>query len=473
MKTTRRGFLKGLAATGTIAGLTVPRAAQATLTSAEINCEDYKILEIFLQTGVSHRDSLWIEDPNVCTWEQAPTTASIDASLVGVGNTLVATAVGGQDIYMGPCIDPINGTDLLDRMRVVTLQHTLTPHGPATAYGLTGINLGRPAFAGLGARVEAMHGNGVDPVSYVIDANNNIAAYVGYALATGQLGIINQPFLIPFGNMSFVSNLNRSSFANTETLFDYYRDLYDERLTHSGPGRVRSAHFDIYSSSVTKMQNSSSVQTLLSSFTFGGADSSYEDNRMTRAVPLAVHLLNNGARHICLLARRGYQTFDTHTTATYAEHATFVNGNLWGLFKALNDELANIDLDNTLIVIHTEFGRGGPESDGDGTYHWPYGYPALLIGGPVDTASPTIAGDITYGTSVQGNATVGFTGATQSWNPADLMAGLTLAAGIDPFQPDLFQVADTTLDPALYTESQVVEKLKTELFGVTLTGVPC
>ena len=37
------------------------------------------------------------------------------------------------------------------------------------------------------------------------------------------------------------------------------------------------------------------------------------------------------------------------------------------------------------------------------------------------------------------------------------LAGLTLAAGIDPFQTNLFAVADTTLNPASYTEADVIE----------------
>jgi hypothetical protein len=88
-----------------------------------------------------------------------------------------------------------------------------------------------------------------------------------------------------------------------------------------------------------------------------------------------------------------------------------------------------IDLDRTLILLTTEFGRTPAAEGSNGRNHFPYGYANVLIGGPIRTRG--VAGAV--GPDARG---VDFS------SPAETRVAALLALGIWPFSSDAFSTSD-------------------------------
>jgi hypothetical protein len=101
-----------------------------------------------------------------------------------------------------------------------------------------------------------------------------------------------------------------------------------------------------------------------------------------------------------------------------------------------------LNLDDTLIILNTEFGRTPTAQGSTGRNHHPYGYVTAFIGGPTVKG---IAGAI--GPDAQ---------ATEYATPAENRIAALLALGIWPFAQEGFAVSDVPnasgeLDAALKT----------------------
>ena len=112
---------------------------------------------------------------------------------------------------------------------------------------------------------------------------------------------------------------------------------------------------------------------------------------------------------------------------------------MWSVLQGVAS--SGLNLDNTMVVIHTEFGR--MNLDNIATEHAAEGYAIALIGGPIPTGGPTLAGSIDFSIEDTPRAADGFSG--QPFSQADLMAALVLVAGADPFQEGFFSLHETTL----------------------------
>ncbi len=478
MSTNRRQFLAGLTAAGLTAGLGGPRLARASA----VPLGSWKILEIFLWRGVSHRETFWwdVASDDFAPWRELPDTSWFN----NAPNVLTPTGItsaNGVSVSMGPCVDPLLGSDLWNKLRMMVLSHPLAPHGPAGARGLTGSDPGRPAFAGLGARVGSAYSNPSGaPVSYVVDTGVG-PGLIGHATATGTLGVPTQPFVIPLHDGNFPTRLQRLNVPDTDLLLGLYRDRYGDRLIHptATPPSVRSPGYDAYDAALTMVQNGGLVQPIVGGLPYGGG-SSYTENVLTRSVGAALTLLNrsaDAAQHVCVLSEGGYLNNDTHLDGgeSYEHHATVHNGNMWGLLNALREALERgpsaadgLDLSTTLVAIHSEFGRTYESSDGTGTSHWPHAYPAVLIGGPLlNTGGPTATGNITFASDDHdGEATEGFATTGEPYTPLDFMAALTLAAGIDPFGPDMFALNDSTVSAIASNATDAATEITCQVFGL-------
>ncbi len=165
-----------------------------------------------------------------------------------------------------------------------------------------------------------------------------------------------------------------------------------------------------------------------------------------------------GARYVNvidggLVVADGGGGYDTHF-----EHpeTQAVNGRslLQNLVDHINEpgegDPSKIDLDDTMVVLTTEFGRTPYRQIADGTNHHPYGYVSVLLGGPI---GPDQAG--LYGT-------IGPDGfATEYVTPAELRAACLAAMGMYPFSQESFAVGDirdvsTELDGLVKVLEQVL-----------------
>ena len=137
-----------------------------------------------------------------------------------------------------------------------------------------------------------------------------------------------------------------------------------------------------------------------------------------------------------------------------------------GIFR-LSTELAAIigtgtdqlSLDDAIILINSEFGRSIDKDPGGGRNHWPDGYVATVIGGPVRARG--IAGALDLGGMP---ATV--PGASATFTPTDLRGAMLLAAGIDPFAPENFAVQDFSDAVSDGTEKETRVNLRRNLLGI-------
>jgi hypothetical protein len=132
---------------------------------------------------------------------------------------------------------------------------------------------------------------------------------------------------------------------------------------------------------------------------------------------------------------------DSHATTSLAAHATVHATNQWSTSRAIEEVVASgdLDLDDTMVLMHSEFGRYHPGGAATGTEHWTRGYPMVLIGGPVRTRR--VRGALSFSTP-QGVATGGWN--NQPHNPTDVRCAVALAAGLDPFGPDMYALTDTS-----------------------------
>src|SRR5262249_374217 len=120
---------------------------------------------------------------------------------------------------------------------------------------------------------------------------------------------------------------------------------------------------------------------------------------------LAAHLINHPtspARYVCVVDS-GIQPsqdaggFDTHQLDC-SPQATNVLHSLESLVSVIrkpgDNDPSKLDLDKTLIIINTDFGRtpGAEGTTKKGRGHWPFGFPIILIGGPVSSANHGIYG---------------------------------------------------------------------------------
>jgi hypothetical protein len=459
----------------------------------------YKVLEIHLYGGLSpwetfyHRplrigagyrgfqagrsevvtDLIWHSDsgsiPNLCSLRPGP------------DETIEFSSAAGDSVHFGPSTKPLWGSGLLDRTCLVVLQHDLFPHEAAIPYVATGTRLGQPRFAGLGAAIQrrareleqAASGNRTTPWSYVLEPTGTITTdNIDAFKATGQHPGLSKPVTLQINGGGLIARLqNRRNIRSPEQdkLLAYYRDEYHRMLSYPGHAeRARSIGFDNYYASLENTLNAENLAQQL-----GGAIVTVGDDRVCvspgATQPIAVPnqpaaglrsaagLLSHPtmpAHYVCVIdsgmqiASGGGPAYDTHGLL----HSSTTSINLWNTLAVLRQlvDAGKLDLDSTLIVLTTEFGRtpfrsslGVPTETSDGRDHWPQGYVNVLIGGPI--RSRRILGRILDGNLTGGSEHEnGYADLNTVLNATDVKAAVLLAAGIDPFANGLFGGADVS-----------------------------
>jgi Protein of unknown function (DUF1501) len=126
--------------------------------------------------------------------------------------------------------------------------------------------------------------------------------------------------------------------------------------------------------------------------------------------------------------------YDTHTANAHDTAMNFDNmlASLLGIINQPGEnDPKKISLDDTLVILNTEFGRTPTAQGGDGRNHHPYGYATAFIGGPITPAQQGISGAIGPDGSAATYAT-----------PAENRIAALLALGIWPYAQEGFAVSD-------------------------------
>jgi hypothetical protein len=431
-----------------------------------------KVLEIYLYGGLSPWETLYYvptygtpTDPVYPNQQYYAFKASSDAMLSTCGNTSAAQPLGldanGVAVQLGPFAAKLWARqDLVQRMRVVVQKHDLEPHEAAVPQALTGRPVGQPTAAGLGAHVQrakidadaAANTMRAAPYSYVFATGGISSDNVAAAASSGAHPGSARPLLIKTDNAAgFTSLLARPTVtdrAQNDALVQAYVDQYQQRLTWPSRGRVRSPRTDDLDVAFSTTKNVDAIATLLGGNLFNSVPGTSCAVTRTKNIPLiglnaAVHLLtdpNTPAAYACvsdtgLQEASGGGGYDTHTANAHDTAMNFDNM-LQALLPKINmpseNDPTKLSLDDTLIILNTEFGRTPlPQSGTDGRNHHPYGYATAFIGGPIS------------GTSIGGAIGPDGTASPMKYaTPAQNRIAALLALGIWPFAQEAFAVSD-------------------------------
>jgi hypothetical protein len=276
-------------------------------------------------------------------------------------------------------------------------------------------------------------------------SSDNVAA----AAAPGMHPGAARPLLIKTDNAAgFTTLLGRatvgSSRQNHDALIAAYTQQYNGRLTWTNGTRVRSARTDDFEVAFNNTKRVDAISAVLTNDLFNPRGGTSCGTTKTRDIPLigmsaAARLLTHPtepASYVCVSDTGLYEAsggggYDTHTDNARDTATNFDNmlASLLGIINAPGETDPNkINLDDTLIILNTEFGRTPRAQGTTGRNHHPYGYATAFIGGPT-----------TKGVS----GAIGPNGIADMYaSPAQNRIAALLAMGIWPFSQEAFAVSD-------------------------------
>lgn len=423
-----------------------------------------RVLEIFLYGGLSPFESFYVvEDhghPDSAYPGEQFYLFSDEHDAVfgncGLGSPWLVpfgTDSAGRLVSLGPLAAPLTArSDLLDRMRILVQRHALEPHEAAIPYALSGHRLGSARLSGLGAAVQRHcvareEAARQVPYSYVLYPETEISTdNLRAASALGLHPGLARPLSLRVS--ADMSSLEQSLLrANVGSR----RDAYDALMAHytasasSQYSGLEAPGLADYARASAAVQGADALRSVLSPEALaavrGAACSAETFSTVATGMQLAVHLLTHPtapARHVTLVdgglvPASGGGGYDVHTG-----HLIDTARNLTHTLQVLADHIRRpgtadaglLDLDETLVIIHTEFGRTPYRQvySGDGTNHHPYGYATVMLGGPVE---PGVLGAIDAD------------GVARSYvTPTEARAAALAAMGIYPFTNATFAVGD-------------------------------
>jgi hypothetical protein len=278
--------------------------------------------------------------------------------------------------------------------------------------------------------------------------SDNIAA----AVAVGAHPGAARPLMIKTDNATALQDLLQrptvgANRATNDALVQAYVDQYDARLTWPGQGRVRSPRSDDMAVAFTTTTKVDAIRAVLPPLTIKSASACGQSDPdiPLAGIGAAAKLLTHPtepASYVCvsdvgLYEASGGGGYDTHTDNA-RDTATNFDNMLQSLLAVINGpgetDPTKLSLDDTLIILNTEFGRTPTPQDGtNGRNHHPYGYATAFIGGPITSAQKGIFGAI----GPDGVADMDYA------VPAQNRIAALLALGIWPFAEEGFAVSDS------------------------------
>jgi hypothetical protein len=399
-----------------------------------------------------------------------------------IASQFLANDENGKAVHLGPFAAKLWPAHIKNRTRVVVLRHDLMPHEAAIPFVMTGLRIGRPTQASMGSAI-AQRYRALDeaaaapfrvaPYSYGLLPEDAFAPFNNALFATmGQLGMhtgASKPLVLRVGSLlsTFFSQLGRPGMTPAaNALLDNLRAQYRDWLRFQGSALptalVRSKAFRDYDLAVANLFDAPSLasffatvpQTIVNGTSCASETAGFNtDSNITEAaLKAAVFLLTRadpqGARYVHVVDtgvnKRGGLPYDVHSVG----HATDTGSNLWNTLAALTrlikdpanptpQDADKLDLNNTMIVINTEFGRtpfksfgNSPSAASKGRDHWPDAFCNVMIGGPI--ATPKVLGSISDAAGAGGVADISYT-------PTDVRAAQLLAMNINPFEAENYQ----------------------------------
>lgn len=453
-----------------------------------------RVLELFLYGGLSPFESFYVveeygrsNDPNFPNqqWYLFESQHDKIFNRCGISASPLlmpfAQDALGMQVKLGPLTQPLrNRSDLLSRMRILVQRHGLEPHEAAIPYAMSGSRLGASRMAGLGAAIQHYSmdrdttGRRI-PYSYVLYPDNEISTdNLRAASAVGFHPGSARPLDLRIDSDSdFQTQLSRQVLGDYRTRYDalvaHYAARAQERYSFNGvPLRSRALTDHAFAT-----QSLANAQALAEVIPEGSMDpiagnqcnQSVRENTTAMGLKLAAHLLTHPtypARYCMvvdggLIPASGGGSFDVHS-----RHLPDTTRNCLNVLSELvsiinqpgENDPGKLNLDDTLILLNTEFGRTPYAQDRTllGTNHHPYGYVTVMLGGPIGPDQAGILGAI----------------GPDGWSdryvtPVESRAAVLAAMGIYPFAQEAFAIGDLR---DLYYEKDGLAWLNQIVLGV-------
>jgi hypothetical protein len=459
------------------------------------------VLELFLFGGLSQHESLYVV-PDLGApsrrgaadglgWHQVADSPELTEALAACGllrQALLApfgAQADGRPVYLGPFAAPLRERpDLIARTRLCVVSHGAMPHEVAVPLALTGRSLGHPAMAGIAAHVQR-HFRERDPGAraphgYVLMPSSPVIAELARgASAAGAHPPTARPLTLHVGAATELGALlARPGTGAVRAAHDALVRANIERLRARlrWPGAsasLRARRLDDLEAAALAVADADVVAANLPAALLApsggescGAETDLDGTRAS--LRLAAHLLTGAsppARYVAvvdggILPAAGAGGYDTHeeNCRRQSRNVTHVLAALAEVIRKPGErDPSKIDLDETLVVVNTEFGRT-PQGEGNGGRgHWPHAFPVLFIGGPVGGAR-TGAGT----SGVFGAIDPAFKAAA-AIAPVEHRIAVLMALGIWPFEPESFNVSDV---PGAKDEPGAGALVRTRVLGV-------
>lgn len=459
-----------------------PAGAEAAALPGERRARS--VLEVFLWGGISPwetlytipRDDYGYADRQMWwTFQEGPDSVAEWAyKCTGADPVLIDNAVDelGVEVFFGPFMAPLSlRTDITARLRTHVISHDLFPHEGAVVLAASGTRLGLPRVASVGAAVQRALGDESPsglPVSYVIGNTDNVA-FTG----VGHHPAATRPLAMDTQRLSTYAESWRSVVADppdaevVAALLRDQADVYARRFEVPVPGvapvQVRARAVDDVRFALAMRDRAPALADVVADpafavHTFDHCGAFGLEDVSGASLRLAAALIKDPtiqARHVTVVDQ-AYGPWDNHydTHAAHIRTSASTHPYLWArLSEVINtpgeNDPGKLDLDETLIVINTEFGRSPGLQIPDGRNHYPTAYATAMIGGPVDAAARGIVGAIgPYANPVD------------ALSPAATRAASLVALGIWPFDAGGYFASevghDTQLGAALLLRDRVL-----------------
>lgn len=365
----------------------------------------------------------------------------------------------GMTVNLGPIVRALRERpDLLERMRVVVMQHDLEPHEAAIPLALSGFRLGNPRMAGMGAHVQRYFAerepSRITPFSYVFMPSSSFSTdNVLVASAVGMHPGSARPLSIKVSNNTNIGDLIGREVVGADSvrldpLLDWYADRARARYSDPVSGLpLRSHAIDDHQYAIASLLNAENLQAIITPDildAFPGDSCKFDNNEDIPGMSLkaAVQLLQDptqAARYVNVIdggleIADGGGGYDTHFEHLETQ-ASNLNHTLSEIAARINapaeGDPDKLDLDETMVLVTTEFGRTPFSQGAKGSNHHPYGYVQIILGGPVKADHAGVGGAI-------GPDGV----AVEFLTPSEFRAGMLLGMGMYPFSPESFAVGD-------------------------------
>jgi hypothetical protein len=426
-----------------------------------------KLLEIYSFGGVSYYDTFYVvqehgADDNTGWYLEADQHEKLFGFDCGISEADWLTPFDldseGYQVFLGPALSPlINRADILSRTRILITAHDQVPHQTAIPLMLTGKTLGHPRLAGFGTHIQRYFRERTDtvlPLSYHLQPSGYESNNLESAWAVGAHPASSRPLTITTTpNSDITEMLRRLSLGDrreqVDALAAYYMGQLQGRYQHPRAGQLRSLGLDEHAFALEALKAGPELADLLGEDFMANVTHNicglYDSSYLTGiGLESAVHLLQNGtqpARYVSVVDdgfADTYFSYDSHG----GNHLKEVTQNLQAMFFKLTSLINQpgekdpnkLDLDETMIVLTSEFGRTPYQEFEDvpgSTGHHPYGFVTVLIGGTITEEQSGCVGAINAAGS-----------ATDYTSPSEIRAGLLLSMGINPFMDEAFGVAD-------------------------------